>query len=165
MLCGKQPGVSGQFTVSISPDRGYEGSITESQVRSRASPWQGCVPPALGRVTLLELWELCPQPKPGKPFLTNCLSDNHQNKCLSVNTAVPGENQHKHAQTGIFFPNGSVRYGFTELWLPGFGKMNTSTKHKRGKEKITRPADSGSAQRVMSRGIVACTEKPARAST
>lgn len=98
MLCGKQPGVSGQFTVSISPDRGYEGSITESHVRSRA----------LGGVTLLELWELCPQPKPGKPFLTNYLSDNHQNKCLSVNTAVPGENQHKHAQTGIFFPNGSV---------------------------------------------------------
>lgn len=41
--------------------------------------------------------------------------------------------------------------------------MNTSAKHKMGKEKITRPADSGSAQRVMATGIAVCTEKPARA--
>lgn len=40
--------------------------------------------------------------------------------------------------------------------------MNNSMIHKTGEEKITRPAASSSAQRVMSRTIAAYAEKPVR---
>lgn len=65
-------------------------------------------PGAVGVVPTGQAWEAP----------SNRLSDIHPNRCLSVNTAVPGKNQQKHAQTGLFFHNDSVLYGFTELWLP-----------------------------------------------
>lgn len=60
----------------------------------------------------------------------------------------------------LLFHSDSVIYNFAKLWLPYFRKVNTSMIHKTGKgEKITRPADFVSTQRVMSSATAVYAQK------
>lgn len=69
---------------------------------------KGHPPGAVGVVPTSQAWEA----------LSNQLFVRHSSKQMPVNTAFPGKNQHKHAQTGLCFHSDSVLYGFMELWLP-----------------------------------------------
>lgn len=100
-----------------------------------------------------------------KPFLTICaLSGIHLNRWFSVNIPAPDGNQPDTSKQVFLFHSDSGLYEFTELWLLGFRKMNTSMIHQTGKEgENNQQTDTG--QWVMNRAIAQFEKKPLRALT